>query len=106
MGALQKLADRSPAGLAVVDGPLVHVHADEPIRQGPVEVPPEAHGVRQSLLAVRQAVLNAGLSTPSISWMADVRGCGECNCPQRKRQPGGTSPPNARSTTRCSSCRP
>src|SRR5687768_12351188 len=64
MPFLQKPPHRLPAALAVVQRPVVDVHADELVRQIAVHVPRVLERVSQRLLPVRQRITNALLEQP------------------------------------------
>jgi hypothetical protein len=60
VGPAQETSDRFPALLAIIEGPMIHIHAHEFIGQ----VTPHVAGVLESMLdsfrAVVETVLNAG----------------------------------------------
>src|SRR5215212_7223311 len=59
--AREQRPHRFSTGLAVVQGPLVDVHRDEPVRQSRGQVAGIVEGVGQRLLAVVEGVSDAGL---------------------------------------------
>jgi hypothetical protein len=56
---VEQLLDGNPAVVAVVDGALVDVHADEAIGERGVQVAGELHGVLERCFAVVERVLDA-----------------------------------------------
>src|ERR1700744_3594368 len=56
---VEELANRRAAVVAIVDGPLVHIHADEAVGEIGIEVARELHRVLQRSFAMIPRVLNA-----------------------------------------------
>src|SRR5882762_8790088 len=58
-GAAQELPDRFPALLSIIQGPMIDVHADEPVRQLAAHIPRISQGVLHCFSPMIQAELNA-----------------------------------------------
>jgi len=84
----------------VVQGALVHVHADEAAGKTDVEVAGKLHGIFEGLLAVVQGVLDAvaqGLGDDLV--LVGAQRAADGRCRQGQHQAGGLAPPDARSST-------
>jgi hypothetical protein len=92
----EQLADGLAAVGAVVEGAVVHIHADEAVGQAGVEVAGKLHGVFEGLFAVVEGVLDAvahGLGDDAHGVGAERAADGVAA--QRQHQAGGFAPPDA-----------
>ena len=91
------LADSFAAIVAVVQGALVDVHADEAVGEVGIEVAGELHGIFQRGLAVVHGMLNAGAqSVGGDALHLSAERAADSVASKRQRQAGLLMPPYAK----------
>src|SRR5256885_5949790 len=92
----QQLNHGPPAGLSIIHGVVVHVHADEAISAGDVQPATVRLRVRQGLRPVGESVLNARLQVPcDVAHQVRTEVTPHHVAAERQRQPCLRAPPLA-----------
>src|SRR3954464_4418198 len=60
VAAIEEKAHGLPAALAVIEGPVIHVHSHEGVGSAPLQTPCVLHRVIESALSMLQAIRDAG----------------------------------------------
>src|SRR5919204_1043041 len=92
--AREELPDGASPGFAVVERPVVHVHADERIRLRPIQAARVLHGMVERGLSVLESIRDAFVQVTgdrSHEWIAEVAANDVPS--ERQRQPRLSEPP-------------
>src|SRR5687767_10502083 len=94
--AIEKLANRGTPAVAVVERPVVHVHANERVGLSAIKPARIAHGVIQRRRSVLQSICDTGSKVPRnlVDHLAAKVLANDVPS-ERKREPGFLEPPLA-----------